>query len=58
MRVLITWSSDDPASIRALPMISKHRLAWTYASDWTDPSGQTGAVPETRTRSPMRSARQ
>src|SRR2546430_11926294 len=58
MRVRTTSSTEAPASPRAVAMISKHRLAWTYGSGSTDPSGQTGAVPETMTRSPMRIARQ
>src|SRR3989440_10342221 len=58
MRVRTTSSTVAPASPRAVTMISKHRLAWMYGSGSTDPSGQTGAVPDTTTRSPMRMARQ
>jgi hypothetical protein len=38
-------------------MISKQRRAWTFTSGGQDPSGQTGAVPDTITRSPTRTAR-
>jgi hypothetical protein len=39
-------------------MIAKHRRAWRAASSGHEPSGNTGAVPETRTRSPTRRARE
>jgi len=39
-------------------MIVKQRRAWTSTSSGHEPSGKTGAVPETRTRSPMRTARE
>jgi hypothetical protein len=58
IRVRTTSSSDDPASASAVPMISKQRLACAYGSGSTEPSGQIGAVPETMTRSPTRTARQ
>jgi hypothetical protein len=38
-------------------MISKQRRAWVAASSGQEPSGHTGPVPETRTRSPTRTAR-
>lgn len=58
MRVRTTWSVRAPASTSAASMISRHLLAWTYGSGSTEPSGQTGAVPETITRSPTRTARE
>ncbi len=39
-------------------MIAKQRRAWRPASSGHEPSGNTGAVPETRTRSPTRTARE
>src|SRR5207253_5681143 len=44
MRVRTTWSRDAPASSSAVAMISRQRLAWTYGSGSTEPSGHTGAV--------------
>ena len=38
-------------------MISKQRRACTPASGSHEPSGQIGAVPDTSTRSPTRTAR-
>src|SRR5690242_6809903 len=38
-------------------MISKQRRAWAAASGSTPPPGRIGAVPDTKTRSPTRSAR-
>ncbi len=38
-------------------MISKQRRAWAPASGAQEPSGHTGAVPDTSTRSPTRTAR-
>ena len=58
MRVRTTWSMRAPASTSAASMISKHLFAWAYGSGSTEPSGQTGAVPETITRSPTRMARE
>ena len=45
------------APANATAMISKHRRAWTSTSSGHDPSGQMGAVPETKHRSPTRTAR-
>ena len=39
-------------------MIVKQRRAWTAMSSGQEPSGKTGVVPETRTRSPTRTARE
>ena len=58
IRVRTTWSIDAPVSTSAVAMISKQRFAWTYGSGSTDPFGDTGAVPDTSTRSPARKARQ
>jgi hypothetical protein len=38
-------------------MISRQRAAWASGSGSQEPSGQTGAVPATSTRSPTRTAR-
>ena len=38
-------------------MISRQRRAWISGSASQEPSGQIGAVPDTSTRSPTRSAR-
>ncbi len=57
MRVRTTSRGSAPASRSAVTMISKHRRAWTAASGSQDPSGQIGAVPDTSTRSPARTAR-
>ena len=38
-------------------MISRQRRAWARGSGFTEPSGQIGAVPDTTTRSPTRTAR-
>ena len=38
-------------------MISMQRAAWIAGSESQEPSGQTGAVPETSTLSPSRTAR-
>src|SRR3954470_13899375 len=46
-----------PASWRAVAIISMQRRTWTATSGSTSPSGQTGAVPATSTRSPTRTAR-
>ena len=39
-------------------MIVKQRRAWALTSSGHEPSGNTGVVPETRTRSPTRTARE
>src|SRR6266576_1045207 len=57
MRVRTTSPRPAPASARAASMISRHRRAWTPGSGSQEPSGQTGAVPDTSTRSPTRTAR-
>ena len=57
MRVRTTSSSVAPASASAVMMISKQRCVCAPASSGHDPSGHTGPVPETHTRSPTRSAR-
>jgi hypothetical protein len=45
------------SSVSAARMIARHRRAWFAGSGSHDPSGQTGAVPLTRTRCPTRTAR-
>ena len=57
MRVRTTSAGPAPASRSAATMISKQRRACTAGSGSHDPSGQIGAVPETNTRSPTRTAR-
>src|SRR6266540_4688249 len=57
MRVRTTCSGPAPASARAAVMISRQRAACACGSGSQEPSGQTGAVPATSTRSPTRSAR-
>ena len=57
MRVRTTSVAAAPASARAVVMISRHRAAWTPASSGQLPSGHTGAVPDTTTRLPTRTAR-
>src|SRR2546430_11984493 len=57
MRVRTTSPRPAPASARAASMISRQRRAWTPGSGSHEPSGQTGAVPDTSTRSPTRTAR-
>ena len=52
-----TSASPAPRSASAAAMISRQRLAWTAGSGSQDPSGHTGAVPDTSTRSPTRTAR-
>src|ERR1700722_14380198 len=46
-----------PTSISAVVMMSRQRVAWTATSSGHEPSGHTGAVPETITRALTRSAR-
>lgn len=58
MRVRTTSSNDAPACTRAAPMISRQRAAWASASSTHDPSGHTGAVPDTTTRLPTTTARE
>ena len=57
MRVRTTSAALAPASSSAAAMISKQRAAWVSGSGSHEPSGQTGPVPETSTRSPLRTAR-
>ena len=57
MRVRTTCPGPAPASARAVRMISRQRAAWASGSGSQEPSGQIGAVPETSTRSPTRTAR-
>ena len=42
----------------AVAMISRHRRVWAPTSSWQVSSGHTGAVPDTTTRSPTRTARE
>src|SRR3954469_2704658 len=58
MRVRTTCSAPAPASDSACRMISKQRRACTAGSGSQEPSGHTGAVPDTSTRSPARIARE
>src|SRR5687768_17548247 len=57
IRVRTTSFSPPPSSARAPAMISMHLAVWAPGSGSQLPSGQIGAVPETITRSPTRSAR-
>ena len=59
MNILVRTTSSGRVltSARAAKMISRHLCAWTPGSGSQPPSDQTGAVPETRTRSPTRKAR-
>jgi len=59
MRVRTTCSGRAPISgaARASRMISRQRLACRPGSGSHEPSGQIGAVPDTSTRSPTRTAR-
>ncbi len=57
IRVRTTSSSVAPASANAAATISKQRRACASAPSGHAPSGTTGPVPETRTRSPARTAR-
>jgi hypothetical protein len=58
IRVRTTSRIPAPASVSAASMIAKQRRAWRPASSGHEPSGNTGPVPETRTRSPTRTARE
>lgn len=59
MRVRMTWSRSVPALDRASAIRSMHSRAWAYGSGGGGPpSGGTGAVPATRTRSPDTTARE
>src|SRR5438309_12024510 len=57
MRVRTMSSALQPAPASAPRMISKQRSAFTSGSGSHDPSGHTGAVPDTSTRSPTTRAR-
>ncbi len=57
MRVRTTCAADAPNSPSAARMISRQRRACAAGSGSTSPDGHTGAVPETSTRSPTRTAR-
>jgi hypothetical protein len=57
MRVRTTWLNEAPASTSASSMIRRQRRACTSASGSQLPSGHTGAVPETSTRSSTAIAR-
>ena len=46
-----------PSSARASATISRQRRAWAAGSGSHEPSGHTGPVPDTQTRSPTRIAR-
>ena len=53
-----TSAAAAPASARAARMISRQRRVCTAGSGSHDPSGQIGAVPETKTWGPTRRARE
>src|SRR3984957_13719578 len=57
IRVRTTSAMEAPDSLKVAAMISKHRRAWRPASSGHVPSGHTGPVPDTRTRSPTWTAR-
>src|SRR5687767_2525389 len=56
-RVRTTSPALAPRSSKAARMISKQRRACTSGSGSQEPSGQIGAVPDTSTLSPTRTAR-
>src|SRR5436309_10929002 len=56
VRVRITCSGPAPASRSAARMIARTRRAWISGSGSQEPSGQIGAVPDTSTRFPIRTA--
>src|ERR687886_2396541 len=56
VRVRITCSGPAPASRSAARMIARTRRAWISGSGSQEPSGQIGAVPDTSTRVPLRTA--
>ncbi len=59
MRVRTTSEAEPPSSSIAARMMANTRRVWAVASPGVDdPSGSTGAVPETRMRSPTRIARE
>ena len=58
VRVRTTSLAEAPASARAARTISQQRRAWSAVDSGQPPSGMTGPVPETRTRSPARTARE
>src|SRR4051794_41309353 len=58
MRVRTTSPAAPPSSSSAAIAISKQRPACVYGWGSQEPSGHTGAVPETSTRSPPRIARE
>ena len=56
--VRTTVVRSAPASTSASPMISKQRRACAPGSSGQEPSGQTGPVPDTSTRSSTQTARE
>src|SRR4051794_14157404 len=58
MRVRSTSRSAAPRSESAVPAILKQRIACANTSGSQEPSGHTGPVPETSTRSSTRIARE
>src|SRR5262245_46238667 len=58
MRVRTTSRSDPPSSLSAVDATRNARIAWAWTSGSQEPSGHTGPVPETSTRSPARIARE
>jgi vancomycin resistance protein YoaR len=57
VRVRTTSPTVPPSSWSAPTAISQQRRAWVSGSGSTDPSGQIGAVPETKMCWPLRTAR-
>ena len=53
-----TSAAEAPASASAATTISQARRAWSAVDSGQPPSGMTGPVPETSTRSPVRTARE
>src|SRR4051794_19070100 len=58
MRVRTTSRSAASSSLSAIPATLNARIAWLKTSGSQDPSGHTGPVPDTSTRSPARTARE
>ena len=58
MRVRTTSRSAAPSSVSAIPATLNARIAWLKTSGSQEPSGHTGPVPDTSTRSPTRIARE
>src|SRR5690349_23813225 len=58
MRVRTTSRKAAPSSVNAIPATLNARIAWLNTSGSQEPSGHTGPVPDTSTRSPARIARE